>query len=77
MKNKSSKRFKKLLEAFKDKKILSLEESISKVKQTCNAKFDESIDVSLNLNLKQKKEDVTLRTVVNLPHGNGKKVTKT
>jgi len=74
MKKKSSKRYKKLLETFKDKKILTLDESINKVKQSCTAKFDESIDVSLNLNLKQKKEDLTLRTVVNLPHGNGKKI---
>ena len=74
MKIKSSKRYKKLLETFKDKKILNLDEAINKVKQCCTAKFDESIDVSLNLNLKQKKEDLTLRTVVNLPHGNGKKI---
>ena len=74
MKNKISKRYKKLLESFKDKKVLNLEETIKKVKQGCTAKFDESIDVSLNLNLKQKKEDLTLRTVVNLPHGNGKKI---
>ena len=74
MKNKSSKRYKKLLETFKDKKILNLDETIKKVKQSCTAKFDESIDVSLNLNLKQKKEDLTLRTVVHLPHGNGKKI---
>ena len=74
MKIKSSKRYKKLLETFKDKKILNLDEAINKVKQSCTAKFDESIDVSLNLNLKQKKEDLTLRTVVNLPHGNGKKI---
>ena len=52
--------------------MLTLEESIKKVKQSCTAKFDESIDVSLNLNLKKKKEELTLRTVVNLPHGNGK-----
>ena len=74
MKNKSSKRYKKLLDTFKDKKISTVEENIKKVKQSCTAKFDESIDVSLNLNLKQKKEDLTLRTVVNLPHGNGKKI---
>jgi len=74
MRNKSSKRYKKLLETFKDKKITNLDETIKKVKQSCTAKFDESIDVSLNLNLKQKKEDLTLRTVVNLPHGNGKKI---
>ena len=58
----------------KDKKIETLEEAIKKLKQNCTAKFDESIDVSLNLNLKQKKEEVILRTVVNLPHGNGKKI---
>ena len=74
MKKNTSKRYKKLMDMNKDKKISSLEESIKKVKKNCTAKFDESIDVSLNLNLKQKKEDLTLRTVVNLPHGNGKKI---
>jgi len=74
MKKKTSKRYKKLLDAFKDKKVSTLEEGIKKVKQSCTAKFDESIDVSLNLNLKKKKEELTLRTVVNLPHGNGKKI---
>lgn len=63
-----------MIETFKDKKLVTLEEAIVKVKQSCTAKFDESIDVSLNLNLIQKKEEVSLRTVVNLPHGNGKKI---
>jgi len=74
MKKKSSKRYKKLTAEFKDNKIGTLEESIKKVKKSCTAKFDESIDVSLNLNLKQKKEEISLRTIVNLPHGNGKKL---
>ena len=74
MKKKASKRYKKLIDTFKVKKIETLEETIKKVKESCTAKFDESIDVSLNLNLKQKKEEVSLRTVVNLPHGNGKKI---
>ena len=74
MKNKSSKRYKKLLEGSKDKKIQTLEDAIKKIKNNCTAKFDESIDVSLNLNLKQKKEEITLRTIINLPHGNGKKI---
>ena len=74
MKKKESKRYKKLIDTFKVKKIASLEETIEKVKESSTAKFDESIDVSLNLNLKQKKEEVSLRTVVNLPHGNGKKI---
>ena len=74
MKKKTSKRYKKLIDTFKVKKIETLEETIKKVKESCTAKFDESIDVSLNLNLKQKKEEVSLRTVVKLPHGNGKKI---
>ena len=74
MKKKTSKRFKKLLEISKNKKVETLEETIKKIKNNCTAKFDESIDISLNLNLKQKKEEVSLRTVVNLPHGNGKKI---
>jgi len=74
MKKKASQRYKKLIDTFKDKKLVTLEETIKKVKQSCTAKFDESIDVSLNLNLMQKKEEVSLRTVVNLPYGNGKKI---
>jgi large subunit ribosomal protein L1 len=70
----TSKRFKKLLSNSKDKKVETTEEAIKKVKVNCTTKFDESIDVSLQLNLKSKKEEATLRTVVNLPNGNGKKV---
>ena len=69
-----SKRYKILFDASKGKKVEQLEDAIKKVKENCTTKFDESIDVSFNLNLKQKKEDVSLRTVVNLPNGNGKKV---
>ena len=74
MKKKYSKRFKKLLEISKEKKPLMIEDVISKVKKNCTTKFDESIDVSFLLNLKQKKEEFNLRTVVNLPNGNGKNV---
>jgi len=74
MKRKISKRYNKLLELSKDKKRDTLEETIKKVKTCCTAKFDESIDVSLKLNLKNKKEEISLRTIVNLPNGNGKKI---
>ena len=74
MKKKSSKRYIKLVESLKNRKIESVEEAIKKVKANCTTKFNESIDISLNLNLKKKKEEFTLRTVVNLPHGNGKKI---
>jgi len=72
---KYSKRYKKLFEISKEKKLENLEDAIKKIKQNCTTKFDESIDISLKLNLKKKKEELNLRTVVNLPNGNGKKVT--
>ena len=74
MKKKMSKRLKKILDSSKDKKIEKIEDAIKKVKVNCSAKFDESIDVSFNLNLKNKKDDVSLRTIVKLPNGNGKKI---
>jgi len=74
MKKKFSKRFKKLLEISSDKNSSKIEDAISKVKKNCTTKFNESIDVSLSLNLKQKKDEFNLRTIVQLPNGNGKKI---
>ena len=74
MKIKASKRFKKLIEISKNKQIETIEEAIKKVKKNCTSKFDESIDVSFVLNLKNKKEETNLRTIANLPNGNGKKI---
>ena len=74
MVRKTSKRYKKLIETTKNKNYLTADEAIVNVKKNCTTKFDESIDVSLTLNLKQKKEDFNLRTIVNLPNGNGKKI---
>ena len=59
MKKKSSKRFRKLHEICKDKNIETIENAIKKIKLNCTAKFDESIDISLALNLKKKKEEIT------------------
>jgi|TARA_Y100000310_G_C20659904_1_gene804139 large subunit ribosomal protein L1 len=74
MKKRLSKRFKKLIETAKDEKLLIIDDVISRVKNNCTTKFDESIDVSLSLNLVKKKEEFNLRTIVNLPNGNGKKI---
>ena len=74
MKKKSSKRFKKLFSNNKDKKAIAIDEAIKNVKANCTTKFDESIDVSFKLNLKEKKDQASLRTIVKLPNGNGKKV---
>ena len=74
MKTKRSKRYTSLLKNSKKDKPGDIEEIITKVKSNCNAKFDESIDLSIFLNLKQKKEEASLRTLANLPYGNGKKI---
>ena len=73
MRSNLSKRYKKLLEASNENKPEIIDDVIKKVKRNCTAKFNESIDVSCLLNLKQKKEEISLRTLVNLPNGNGKK----
>ena len=51
-----------------------LEKILNIVKSNCTTKFDESIDLSLQINNKQKKGEFNLRTVVNLPSGSGKKI---
>jgi len=69
-----SKRFKKLPEKTSDLPSEMIEKLLPVVKKNCTTKFDESIDLSFFINVKQKKGDVNLRTVVNLPEGTGKKV---
>ena len=46
---------------------------LDEIKNNCTTKFDESIDLSLQINNKQKKNDINIRTAVNLPSGSGKK----
>jgi len=72
---KISKRFKGLIEQQKKEKIDSLEKKIDSVKKMSNAKFVESIDLSFKLNLKKiKSSESVLRTIIELPNGNGKKL---
>jgi len=70
----SSKRYKKLPEKTKDLNAESIEKLIPELKKNCTTKFDESLDLSFQINNKQKKSEVNIRTVVNLPGGTGKKV---
>ena len=69
---KRSKRYKKLIEISKNYKAKDVNEAIDLIKKTATAKFDESIDAAFKINVKQAKTEINLRTVVNLPHGNGK-----
>ena len=71
---KRSKRFREILKnSIKDKRVAP-KEALELVKKNSTTKFDESIDVSLKINLKQSKGgDFSLRTIINLPNGSGKK----
>ena len=70
----ASKRYKKLPENTNDLTADSIDKLLSVLKNNCTAKFDESLDLSFQINNKQKKSEVNIRTVVNLPGGTGKKV---
>ena len=70
----SSKRFKKLPSDTKKIKADMIEKLLPLIKKNCTAKFDESIDLSMQINNKQKKNEINLRTVINMPGGTGKKV---
>ena len=69
-----SKRYKKLPEKTKDLNAEVIEKLLPEVKKNCTTKFDESLDLSFQINNKQKKSEVNIRTVVNLPGGTGKNV---
>ena len=70
---KISKRYKLI----KDKKIkekINFDKAVGLVKENCTSKIEESIDISVRINLKQSKGgDFNLRTITKLPNGNGKK----
>ena len=70
----SSKRFKKLPENTNKKESDTINNLIPIVKKNCTTKFDESIDLRILINNKQKKNEINIRTAVNLPSGTGKKI---
>ena len=70
----TSKRYKKLPEKTFEQAANVIEKVLPEIKKNCTTKFDESVDLSLHINNKQKKNEISIRTVVNLPGGSGKKV---
>ena len=70
----NSKRYKKLPKKTKELPASVIEKLIPELKKNCTTKFDESLDLNLQINNKQKKSEINLRTVVNLPSGSGKKI---
>ena len=72
---KSSKRYKEILKNSEKFKSIDLKEIFELIKKNSTTKFDESIDISLRIGLKQSKGgDFNLRTVTKLPAGTGKKL---
>ena len=70
----SSKRYKKLPENTKELPAEKIQSILSLIKSNCTTKFDESVDLNFRINNKQKKNEINLRTVVNLPGGTGKSI---
>ena len=72
---KKSKRYKNLKETYKKKEFNKFEQVLKELKNGSGVKFVESIDISMKINLKKiKGSDNNLRTLIDLPYGNGKKV---
>ena len=71
---KLGKRLKNINEKLDIENIYNIDEAIKLIKENATAKFDESIDVILNLNVDPKYQDQNIREVVQMPEGLGKKV---
>ncbi|MDR1208224.1 MAG: 50S ribosomal protein L1 [Holosporales bacterium] len=66
------KRLKKIRENIIPDNVYSLNEAVATVKKYATAKFDETIEISVNLSIDAQKSDQNVRGVAQLPHGNGK-----
>jgi len=71
---KTTKRQKVIAGLVKENKTYAMTEAIDIVKKGATAKFDESVDVAINLGIDAKKSDQSVRGSVVLPAGTGKKV---
>ena len=73
-KNLKSKRYQALVKDFDKNKSLKIEDAVKIIKEKAKAKFVESFDVSFALAVDKTKPDSVLRTTVDLPNGNGRKI---
>ena len=71
---KVGKKFLSAKKAFEGKEDVSLDEAVNLIKNSASAKFDETIDIAINLGVDPKHADQMVRGVCALPHGNGKDV---
>lgn len=71
---KNGKKYRAKAELIKDATLLDLDQALAKVKELGYAKFDETIEIIINLGIDPKKSDQLVRGTVNMPAGLGKKV---
>ena len=71
---KVGKKYAKSKENFGELANVSLDEAVELIKNNASAKFDETIDIAINLGVDPKHADQMVRGVCSLPHGNGKSV---
>src|SRR5690554_6154342 len=70
----SGKRIQKAREAVERTKLYSVDDAVKLVKSASSAKFDESVEIAMNLGVDPKHADQMVRGVVNLPNGTGRSV---
>ncbi len=74
MAKKHSKRYQELLKKIEKNKVYDVQEAVEKIKDLKSAKFDETVEVAMQLNVDPRHADQMVRGSVVLPHGTGKKV---
>lgn len=68
------KRVRKAYEGLDANKVYNLQEAVKIIKERATAKFDETIEIAINLNIDTRKADQSIRGMISLPHGTGRTV---
>ena len=72
--SKPGKRFRSAAEAFEKDKLYAIEDAVKLIKGGAKAKFDETIEIAMNLGVDPRHADQMVRGVCQLPHGSGRKL---
>ena len=72
--SKRGKRYKSLKKDITENKTYEINEAIKKIKSQSSVKFDETLDIAINLGIDPKQSDQIVRGLANLPNGTGKKL---
>ena len=72
--SKRSKRYNDNIGKVEESKMYNLDDALTIIQESSNSKFDETIDISLNLNIDPAQSDQSVRGMINLPNGIGKDI---